>query len=318
MSNKNVKLVMDLGGTNIRIACLDSSNGLSKIETWSCLEFNGPDAALSSYQDKHQCEIESLCIAIASPLDDDQVNMTNLDWSFSKQALKKQLSINQLIVINDYHAMGMAIPLLGSSDKIQIGGGTIKPEKPALICGPGTGLGVAIAVRTNNFWQVLPGEGGHMDFAPATPYEQQIWSIFHRKYGHVSAERILSGPGLEELHSAICEIDGLEPESLSADQISAMALDGSSATCEKTLHQFCAILGSFCGSLALATASFGGVYITGGIVPRFIDFLKDSEFRMRFEDKGRYRSYIEKIPSFVVTAEYPGLLGAAAFLQQSN
>jgi glucokinase len=311
-----MQVVMDIGGTNCRIATLDENHNLKALESWSCLDFSGPAEVFSSYIEKHQLEVMSLCMAIASPLVEDRVTMTNLNWSFSGKELKQQLSLKTLNIINDFHAVALAIPLLGNTEKIQLGAGNIDPDKPALICGPGTGLGVAILSRRGNLWQVLPGEGGHMDFAPNTPYEQEIWRIFHRQYGHVSCERILSGPGLAELHAAVCEIDGVDAEILSGDQVSGLALAGKSASCEKTLHLFCAMLGSFCGSLALTSAAFGGVYIGGGIVPRFIDFLNNSEFRDRFEAKGRYRSYNEKIPTFVITAEYPGLLGAAAFLKK--
>ena len=157
-----------------------------------------------------------------------------------------------------------------------------------------------------------------MDLASNTPYEQEIWEIFHRKYGHVSSERILSGPGLKELHLAIGTIDGIAAEPWNAKQIADKGMIGESASCEKALHVFSAMLGSFCGSLALATASFGGVYISGGVVHNFLDFFNASEFRNRFEDKGRYRSYNERIPTFVVTAKFPGLLGAAEHLSQNS
>ncbi len=313
-----MQVVMDIGGTNCRIATLDENHNLTAVECWSCLDFSGPAEVFSSYIEKHQLEVMSLCMAIASPFTEDQVAMTNLNWSFSTLELKRQLSLKTLNIINDFHAVGLAIPLLADTEKIQVGAGNIDPEKPALICGPGTGLGVAILTRVGNVWQVLPGEGGHMDFAPNSPYEMEIWKIFHRKYGHVSAERILSGPGLSELHSAICEIEGIDAPPLSAQQISELALTNASASCLKTLNLFCAMLGSYCGSLALATAAFGGVYIAGGIVPRFIDFVKASEFRQRFEAKGRYRSYNEKIPTCIISAEYPGLLGAAAYLRQGG
>lgn len=309
---------MDIGGSNLRIAYLDENQNLKGVESWSCLKFSGPADALSTYIEKHKIDLVSVCIAIASPLEEDQVTMTNLNWSFSSRALKDQLSLNTLNIINDYHAMGFAIPVLGEAEKVQIGGGHVDADKTALLCGPGTGLGVSMLARTENAWLVLPGEGGHMDFAPTTPYEQEIWHVFHRKYGHVSAERVLSGQGISDLHAAISEIDGLDSDVFTAEHISAQALAGKSESCEKTLHMFCSMLGSFCGSLALASAAFGGVYIGGGIVPRFVDFVKKSGFRDRFEDKGRYRAYNEKIPTFIITAEHPGLLGAAAYLRQQD
>jgi len=307
---------MDIGGTNLRLACVNADKTLANIESWECSEFSGPADALFRYIEKHEIEDVSLCMAIASPNPDDrnQVTMMNLDWSFSPSVLQAQFSLQALHIINDYHAMALAIPLFNDTDKFKIGDGIVS-DGPAVICGPGTGLGVAILSRHENSWQVLPGEGGHMDFAPATEYEQEIWKIFHRKYDHVSAERMLSGPGLEELHHAICTLDGIPFVALSAGQISQQGIAGESVSCEKTLHVFSAMLGSFCGSLALLTNARAGVYIAGGIVPRFTEFFSKSEFRQRFEAKGRYQAFNKKIPTFVVTTEFPGLLGAAGYLR---
>ncbi len=311
-------IVMDIGGTNLRVACFDQNKNLSKLESWPCLEFSGPEQALKNYLAKHNLVISNLCIAIAAPLMGDQITMTNLNWSFSAKALKQQFSLNSMEVVNDYHALGFAIPTINQSELVQIGGGLVDPLKPALICGAGTGLGVAVLAKVGQDWEVLPGEGGHMDFAPNNSYEIELWKVLHEQYDHVSNERILSGPGLIDLHAAICKIEGIELEVLDAEQITQLALNVHSSSCQKTLQVFCAVLGSFCGSLALATASFGGVYIAGGIVPSFVEFLKVSEFRNRFEAKGRYQSYNEKIPTFVITAQQLGLLGAAAYLERAK
>ena len=315
MTLKQSLVVADIGGTNLRIAqVLDRA--LTSVESRPCRDFSSPGEALGQYFASHDLHHVSLCLAIASPSSGDHVAMTNLDWSFSKQSLQQELGLEQLFVINDYHAMSLSIPLLSAADLMTVGGGQINSGKPAVVCGPGTGLGVGILAPTATEWLVIPGEGGHVDFAPNTAYELDIWTFLHQKYGHVSAERVLSGPGLSELFNIICRLDGHPPEALSPEQITRRARQDPNDPCHKALQQFCAIFGSFCGSLALASGAFGGVYITGGMIPRFLDFFMASEFRERFEAKGRYRGYNARISTLVVTAECPGLIGAAAYLRQ--
>lgn len=304
---------MDIGGTNLRIATAVSGE-LENIREWPCSELAGPSEALSRYLTEYPLNDVSVCIAIACPVENDPIVMTNRDWSFSRAALQQKFGLRELDIINDFHAVCFSIPGLQESDFMQIGGGSITPHNPIVVCGPGTGLGVATATEVDGKLAVLPGEGGHMDFAPNSPGEQEIWTLFHAKYGHVSYERILSGPGLRELYQTVCQLDGIEPEDLSPAEISTQGISGDSAICEKTLDVFCAILGSFCGSVALLAGAFGGVYVAGGIAPKLADFLTHSRFRKRFEDKGRYQGYNQKIPTFVTTYPYPGLLGAAQYL----
>lgn len=308
-------VVSDLGGTNIRFARVEDG-GPRDSESYQTGRFSGIEEALRHYLDKHQLSRPLLCLAVASPVQGDEIHMTNLDWRFSQQALKQELGLSDLVVINDYTATAMAVPFLQPDQKRQVGLGSPIDGRPVAVCGPGTGLGVAHMVFANNQWLVLDGEGGHVDFAPADELEQKIQNIFAREYGHVSAERVLSGPGLITLYRAICEIRGAEAQALSAEQISAAAVDGSCELCRETLSRFCAMLGSFCGDLALTLATFGGVYIAGGIIPSIFDFFQHSDFRRRFEDKGRYQAYNGAIPTYVITAPSPGLSGAAAYLQQ--
>lgn len=304
---------MDIGGTNVRIGRLVGTE-VTDIQSWPCHEFSGPEAVINRYFKPPELVNVRLCMAIAAPVYDDRVSMVNRDWSFSIRALEHSLGLRELSVINDFLAMSLVIPDLAPHEKLQLGGGSINAEMPALVCGPGTGLGVSLLLKLNGSWHAVAGEGGHMDFAPNTEYELKIWQAFHHKYGHVSAERILSGPGLEELYRVICDIESIPASPLSAAEISTKALETNDPACTRTLQLFCAMLGSFCGSQALCSGAFGGVYIGGGIVPRFLDFFIGSEFRDRFEAKGRYRDYNEKIPTFMITTEHPGLRGAARYL----
>ncbi len=317
ISNQEVHIVMDVGGTNVRIGSLDETASINNIEAWLCRDFPDPEAVLSTYFEKYELRNPHVCMAIASPIEGDQISMINHSWSFSKKALQAQFSLASLNIINDYHATAMSVNSLTDDEITQVGGGEISRNQPYLVCGIGTGLGVAIATRFDNKVHVLPGEGGHVDFAPNSDYEVEIWKYFQSNYGHVSAERILSGPGLKELYQAICMIEGLEYTPRSAEEISELGANEDMACCAKTLKCFCEMFGSFCGNIALITSAFGGIYIGGGVVPSIKDYFIKSNFRERFEQKGRYRSFNEKIPTFIITQQHPGLIGAANYLLEN-
>ncbi|WP_440876724.1 glucokinase [Thalassotalea sp. PLHSN55] len=313
-----VNIIADIGGTNMRVAISEADGQFSQIQLYQCAQYSGLAEILQNY-----IEIKGLsgktinaCLAIACPVDNDLISMTNLPWEFSKSALKSQLGIEQLFLINDYTAIAHAVPLLDDSQKVQIGEGTAVAGRPISICGPGTGLGVANVVPVDGKWHSLSGEGGHVDFAPVDETEIKILSYLLTKYEHVSYEQLLSGLGIEQIYQALA-IDTDLPKTLPAEQISAKALENSCDVCVQTAQQFCKTLGSFAGNLALTLGSFGGVYIAGGIVPRFIEFFNNSEFRSRFEAKGRLSGFNHDIPTFVITESQPGLLGASAYLQQS-
>src|SRR5690606_7568010 len=197
-------VVADLGGTNIRFARLDGDR-LHDSESFQNGRFPSLEAALRHYLERHALARPILCLAVASPVRGDEIRMTNLDWRFSRQALKRELDLRDLVVINDYAATAMAVPFLLPEQKRKVGGGEPVEGSPIAVCGPGTGLGVAHLAFTGDRWIVLDGEGGHVDFAAADELEQQIQNIFAREYGHVSAERIISGPGLITLYRALCE-----------------------------------------------------------------------------------------------------------------
>jgi glucokinase len=321
MNNKTkpiTNIVADIGGTNIRLAVIDDNNQLTAIESYQCRDFDSLTAVLQHYFAVKNITEQSInaCLAIACPVENEQVIMTNMSWSFSKQALKTALGLNNLWLINDYTAIAHAIPLLSNEQKVQVGGGKVVAQKPIAVCGPGTGLGVANLVNVDNNWVCLSGEGGHADFAPVNEEQVQILQFLFTKYHHVSYEQLLSGLGLEQIYQALTSIRQLDLAALSADEISSKALAKNCAICVETLTHFCKILGSFAGNLALTGASFGGVYIAGGIVPRFIEFFKESGFRKCFEQKGRFSDYNQNIPTFVITESQPGMLGACAYLCQ--
>lgn len=311
-------LVGDVGGTNCRLAlCALDSGDISQSKTFSGLDYDSLEAVVREYLAQQHQDVEDACIAIACPITGDWVAMTNHTWAFSIAEMKKNLGLQHLEVINDFTAVSMAIPMLKEDDLLQFGGKKAQDGKPAVIYGAGTGLGVAHLIHANNQWLSLPGEGGHVDFAPNSEEEDIILEQLRTEMGHVSAERILSGPGLVNLYRAIVKSDNRVPENFKPKDVTELALADENLDCRRALSLFCVIMGRFGGNLALNMGTFGGVYIAGGIVPRFLEFFKASGFRAAFEDKGRFKDYLMDIPVFLITHDQPGLVGAGAYLRQS-
>lgn len=314
---KTYALVGDIGGTNARLALCDVDNGsIYHAKTYSGSDFTSLADLIVYYLTEHQVQVAQACIAIACPIQGDWVEMTNYHWSFSIMAIKQQLQLDNLQVINDFTAASMAIPVLQEADIIQIGGDKSLPNSPIAVYGAGTGLGVAHLIPVDGRWIALPGEGGHVDLAAASVQEDKILAVLRQQFGRVSAERILSGSGLVNLYQALVIADNRVPEQLLPQTITERALAHSDEDCHRTLSLFCQILGRFGGNLALNLSTFGGVYIAGGIVPRFLSFFQQSDFRAAFEQKGRVKNVIESIPVYLIVHENPGLLGAGAYLRQ--
>ncbi|ANE75510.1 MULTISPECIES: glucokinase [Dickeya] len=312
-------LVGDVGGTNARLALCELANGhLSHSKQYAVQQHDSLEAAIRLFLAEHaDLTIKEACIAIACPVTDDWVEMTNHHWAFSIDAMRQNLGFERLDVINDFTAVSMAIPVLTPEDVIQLGGADAVAGKPVAVYGAGTGLGVAHLLPVDGTWLSLPGEGGHVDFAPNSEEEDILLQVLRQELGHVSAERVLSGPGLVNIYRAIVKADDRVPEALTPQVVSERALAHSDVDCLRALSLFCVLMGRFGGNLALTLGTFGGVYIAGGIVPRFLEFFRNSGFRGAFEDKGRFRDYLADIPVFMITHPQPGLLGAGAYLRQA-
>ncbi|MBA2817063.1 glucokinase [Candidatus Pantoea persica] len=311
-------LVGDVGGTNARLSLCEVETGkISQAKTFSTSDYDSLEAVIRHYLGKQQHDVADGCIAIACPVTEDWVEMTNHDWAFSTSKMKASLGFAHLEIINDFTAVSMAIPMLTAKHVIQFGGGEPVKDKPIAIYGAGTGLGVSHLVHVDRRWVSLPGEGGHVDFAANSDEEDLILEVLRAELGHVSAERVLSGAGLVNLYRAIVKSDNRVPENLKPKDVSERALDDSCTDCRRALSLFCVIMGRFGSNLALNLGTFGGVYIAGGIVPRFLEFFKASGFRAAFEDKGRFRDYVSRIPVYMITHDQPGLLGAGAHLRQT-
>ncbi len=310
-------LVGDVGGTNARLALCSLDDGtLSNIKNYSGAEFPSLEAVIRIFLEETSTKVKNACIAIACPITGDWVAMTNHTWAFSQSEMKQNLGLETLSIINDFTAISMAIPVLKPEDKIQFGGEEAQPNKPIAVYGAGTGLGVAHLVHTTSGWMSLPGEGGHVDFAPNSTEEVMVLEALREELGHVSAERLLSGPGLVNIYRGMVLSDEREPENYLPKDITERALADEDIDCRRALSLFCVLMGRFGGNLALNLATFGGVYIAGGIVPRFLEFFQASGFRVAFEDKGRFQSYLQPIPVYLITHNQPGLLGVGAYLRK--
>lgn len=312
-------LVTDIGGTNARFALYDlTTNKLSAITKVLISKDDDLLVLIKNYLANQSISVDMACIAIACPIDDtDMVNMTNNNLSFSRSALIKALNLKQLEVINDFTAVSTSIPQLTDKDLVKIGGDDADLNYPIAIYGAGTGLGVSHLIKVNQHWISLSGEGGHTELPMTNEKEDRLLAELRKKFGRVSSERFLSGNGIVNIYQALLNINNQPIEEITPDVIVKKALSNSCPLCLETLTYFCTFMGRFGGNLALTLNTQGGVYIAGGIVPRFIEFFKSSPFRHAFENKGRMSYLVKKIPVYVITHEDPGLLGAGVYLQNS-
>lgn len=314
-------IVADIGGTNARFALATAQVGkLFTIENVVILsggDFDNFSDALAEYiTTLGGVKPKAACIAIAGPIEGDVVKMTNLDWEFSQQQIQRDFAFEAFHVINDFAAVAIATSRLGDSDLTLIKNGVTNLEANKAIFGPGTGLGVAGLAYVDGSWLPIPSEGGHVNIAPATVFEADIIKSCILRHGHVSAEALISGQGFVNLYTAICDVEGKPMKAYEPHDITSQALSASDTLCVKTLETFCAFMGSFAGNLALTYGAKGGVYIAGGIVPRFTDFIKNSAFSPRFCEKGVMSHYVEDIPTYLISYDQVAFLGAAAWLTQ--
>jgi len=319
-SNHNASaIVADIGGTFARLCRVNLDNlKRDKTEIYPCAEFSSLESVLIHYRQQHSLQaIHQMAIAIACPVLDDLVSMTNCKWQFSIRKLKQQLSLSELLVVNDFSAIAMCIPQLKMQDIWQVGEGQSQRNETRVVVGPGTGLGVAYLKQVEHVYKACGGAGGHTRWAASTEQEWFIYNYLTKLYGHVSHERLLSGYGLENLYQAIALFQGHNVPALKAAEIIPLALSNENPIALATVMQFLVSLGVFAGDLALSFSAFGGVYIAGGIMPRLLPLLNSSDFRRSFEEKGRFKEFNARIPTYVITAEQPGLIGAAVYLQQS-
>lgn len=311
------RLVADIGGTNARFALEVAPGCLERARTLACAEHaRFEDAAQAYLQGVPGVSVQHAAVAIANPVDGDVVKMTNHQWRFSIRAAARELGLGQLLVVNDFAALAMAVPELAAHDVVQVGAGSARPGAVIGLLGAGTGLGVAGLVQAGGHHFALQSEGGHVAFSPRDERELAILRYCWRLHEHVSAERLVSGPGLGLIYAALAEVHGARPAPTPEPaRIVETGLEGSDPIARETLDAFCAMLGTVAGDLAVTLSAHGGIYIGGGVVPRLGAFFASSPFRARFESKGRFSDFNARIPTFVIRAAYPALAGAAKMLR---
>jgi glucokinase len=316
-------LIADVGATNARFAVISPAGGLQRPRVLACEDFPTIHGAIAAYLDDELPltdvrRLEAAALAIAGPVTGDQVTLTNHPWSFSVAELRGHLAIDRLHVLNDFAAVAAAMPHLDPDERTQVGAGEPLPEAPIGVLGPGSGLGVGGLIPTVGGWLPLPGEGGHATMAPANRRESAVLDRMRARYAHVSAERLLSGPGLVDLYVTLAELDGVPAVAYTAAQITSAGICESDSHCREAVDMFCAMLGTVAGNLALTLGARGGVYVAGGIVPKLGARFAASAFRERFEAKGRLRPYLAQIPTYLVIHPFPAFLGLAALLTRPH
>ena len=299
--------------------CSEDPHDLSEIRVYPCADFEGLAQAYQAYLTDTDTQTGRLSVAMACPVERDRVKMTNNHWQFSKRQLLADLGLDELRIINDFTAQSLAVPLLQDDEWIELHPGEPAERKPKLVIGPGTGLGVGGLVPTRQDWVPIVCEGGHVAATAASHDEAAVIEHLRDRFGHVSAERLISGQGIENLFQAYAHLAGIEqPEDWTAAIISRRAVEGRDALSVQTLNSFCAFLGTTVSNAAVTLGSLGGIYLCGGILPRMVEFLQGSEFLDRLHHKGRFEHYLKSMPVRLVTAPQAGLLGAAAAVDNAH
>jgi glucokinase len=310
----------DIGGTNARFGWQAQPQApISHVQVLPCAEHPTlVDAALSYLQAQGLAAPACAAFGIATAVHSDQVAMTNHHWAFSVDHVRQALGLQRLLLLNDFTALALALPQLRPEQLRQVGAGRAAAGAAVALIGAGTGLGVSGLLPMGHPGQYLPlsGEGGHVTLSAQSELEFRVISLLRKRYGHVSAERVVCGAGLVELYHALCELcgdQGLEITTPADVMARAQAQPGSTA--HEAVELFCGFLGSVAGDLALTLGARGGVYIGGGMVPRLGDRFKDTPFRARFEAKGRFSAYLQAIPTWVIDSPVsPALEGASQAL----
>ncbi|MBI1394443.1 MAG: glucokinase [Betaproteobacteria bacterium] len=306
-----MRLVGDIGGTNARFAVVEQGrDSIAHERVLRCADYEDLGAAVEAYLDKEQLkDVEEAAIAVATPVTGDHVSFTNSDWSFSIRQTEARLGLRRLKLVNDFAALALALPVLGNGDLRRVGGGAAVDGKPLAVLGAGTGLGVSGLFPSGSGWIPIEGEGGHTAFSPMTSREVGVLEYLWRRFDHVSTERLASGPGLALIHEALSAMDGAPTDPVSPESVTSEAAQGD-ARSEEAVEMFCGVLGTAAANLCVTIGARGGVYIGGGVVPALGSRFDRSCFRARFEQMGRFSSYVSSVPTFVITASNPALRGA--------
>jgi len=303
-------ILADVGGTNVRFAVL-TGNALGAIEHMAVSDHERFIDALATFMSRQteRAAIRRAIVAVAGVVEAERCALTNNPWVVDAAELRGRFGFTGIHIVNDFEAIAWALPHLTRNDLRTIGGQAPVAQAPMVVLGPGTGLGVAAYVPRKTSGFVLRSEGGHSTVPSGSLREDAIIENLRQRFGHVSVERVLSGHGLENLYRAVASIDALTAPERTAAEITQAAVDGSCAASRAALDIFCAMLGEVAGNFALGFGAQGGVFIAGGIISHLCDYLPGTQFRSRFEAKGRMSRYVEVVPVYLILRDDPAFIG---------
>lgn len=308
-------LIGDIGGTNARFAILVDAYAEPKtFPTLATADFETIDEAIqTAVLDRTSLQPRSAILAVAGPIDSDEIDLTNCPWIVRPKQMIAGLGFEDVVVVNDFEAQALAVAFIDDENRRKVGGGTIEDHSSRVVLGPGTGLGVAGLINSHHVWIPVPGEGGHVDMGPRTPRDYAVFPHVETIEGRVSAEQLLCGRGLVNIYRAVCQVEGAEAKLAGPAEITAAGLDGSDPIAAETVSLFATYLGRVAGDLALVFMARGGVYLAGGISQRILPALQKPEFRAAFENKAPHGALLRSIPTFVVTHPLAAVSGLAAY-----
>jgi glucokinase len=312
--NRATRLVADVGGTNTRLALFDPlTQELRARRNYVNREHRQLEDIIEAWLSELAEPLpKDCCLAVAAPPPfDDRVTLLNIDWSFSLHNLAERFRFSRLRCINDFESNAYALPLLADQYLTTLHPGVVTGGGKLATLGPGTGLGGSTLDMAASVPIACASEPGHMGLAAATELELALFGYLQARYGEVYAELLLSGPGLQRLCQSLAHIRGQEMPALTPEEISARALADQCELCKLALNTFCALLGSISGDFVLANGAYGGLYLAGGVIPHMIEFLQASTFVQRFQEKGKMRDHLARVPLYIISGETTGLLGAA-------
>ncbi len=312
--NDEQALLADIGGTNARLALVQAGT-IGPVDHARVADYPTATDAIAAFLDRRAARgmVAAAVLGVAGTIDNNRATITNSGWTIDGTDLRQRFGFKAAHLLNDFEALAWSLPVLAPEDLCSIGEQRPVTGAPMLVIGPGTGFGASCFFPRQPAPFAVVGEAGHATLAATCEREERVIDLLRQRFHHVSVERALSGSGLKNLYQALASIDGVDAPERDAAAITQAARDGSCPVSRAALDMFCSFLGTVAGNLALTFCSRGGVYIAGGIVPRFPDYLAKSSFRTRFESKGRYEPYLRNIPTSIIVRPDASFLGLKAF-----
>jgi glucokinase len=311
----NITLLADIGATNARFALSVNHSCPDHLQVLQCADYPTPEDAINDYLEaRNIINLDHVCLAIAGPVINDVVNVTNNHWVLDANKLKARYKLKKILFLNDFEAIAYSIPQLTKEQFLSLSQRQAMVNQNDhfnyLVLGAGSGLGVASLIKREETIFAIVSEGGHANFSPVTEVQIAIFNILRNKHHQISNEMLLSGPGIINIYQSLCEVEGVKQNYTSAQQICEAANKSEDYICTKSLDVFFEILGQVAADLTLTFRSFDGVYIAGGIIQRYSGLITNSRFNECFENKSQHIQLLQNTPRFLITETHPGLMGA--------